>query len=159
MSVDRVIAEVDRAADEIVDFAARLVRIPTVNPPGEEYEACANVIGDQLRAHGAEVQLLPAIGRHEHTPQHPRGLGWTRDPFGAEIAGGKLYGRGSCDMKAGIAAAVFAVEAIRRSGITTTAPIEVSGTVDEESGGFAGVAWLAENRLLSRERTKAVIIR
>ena len=58
--------------DEIVDFAARLVRIPTVNPPGEEYEACANVIGDQLRAHGADVQLLPAIGRHEHTPQHPR---------------------------------------------------------------------------------------
>jgi succinyl-diaminopimelate desuccinylase len=38
------------------------------------------------------------------------------------------------------------------------APIEISGTVDEESGGFAGVAWLAENRWLSRERTKAVII-
>ncbi len=183
MSADRVIAEVDRAADEIVDFAARLVRIPTVNPPGEDYEACANVIGDQLRAHGAEVQLLPAIGRHEHTPQHPRinvvgrhdgtgpaihlnghfdvvpaGLGWTRDPFGGEIADGRLYGRGSCDMKAGIAAAVFAVEAIRRAGLTNTAPIELSGTVDEESGGFAGVAWLAENRLLSRERTRAVII-
>ena len=183
MSVDRVIAEVDRAADEIVDFAARLVRIPTVNPPGEDYEACAGVIGDQLRAHGADVQLLPAIGRHEHTPQHPRinvigrhdgtgpalhlnghfdvvpaGLGWTRDPFGGEIADGRLYGRGSCDMKAGIAAAVFAVEAIRRAGVRSTAPIEVSGTVDEESGGFAGVAWLAENRILSRERTKAVII-
>ena len=183
MSVDRVIAEVDRAADEIVDFAARLVRIPTVNPPGEDYEACANVIGDQLRAHGADVQLLPAIGRHEHTPRHPRinvigrhdgtgpavhlnghfdvvpaGLGWTRDPFGGEIADGRLYGRGSCDMKAGLAAAVFAVEAIQRSGLRPTAPIELSGTVDEESGGFAGVAWLAENRLLSRERTKAVII-
>jgi succinyl-diaminopimelate desuccinylase len=178
-----VIAEVDRAADEIVDFAARLVRIPTVNPPGEDYEACANVIGDQLRAHGADVQLLPAIGRHEHTPQHPRinvigrhdgtgpavhlnghfdvvpaGLGWTRDPFGGEIADGRLYGRGSCDMKAGLAAAVFAVEAIQRAGLSPTAPIELSGTVDEESGGFAGVAWLAENRLLSRERTRAVII-
>ena len=183
MSVDRVLAEVDRAAGEIVDFAARLIRIPTVNPPGEEYETCANVIGDQLRAHGADVQLLPAIGRPEHTSQHPRinvvgrhdgtgpaihlnghfdvvpaGLGWTRDPFGGEIADGRLYGRGSCDMKAGLAAAVFAVEAIRRAGFKNTAPIEVSGTVDEESGGFAGVAWLAENRLLSRERTKAVII-
>jgi len=185
VSVDRVIAEVDRAADEIIDFAARLVRIPTVNPPGEEYEACAGVIGDQLRAHGAEVQLLPAIGRVEHTPQHPRinvigrhagtsdgaaihlnghfdvvptGLGWTRDPFGGEIADGRLYGRGSCDMKAGLAAAVFAVEAIRRAGVRSAAPIEVSGTVDEETGGFAGVAWLAENRLLSRERTRAVII-
>ena len=182
---DRVLAEVARAADEIVDFAARLVKIPTVNPPGDEYEACANLIGDQLRAHGADVDLLPAIGRAEHTPQHPRinvigrlagsgsgpaihlnghfdvvptGLGWTRDPFGGEIVDGRLYGRGSCDMKAGIAAAVFAVEAIRRAGIKSAAPIEVSGTVDEESGGFAGVAWLAENGLLSRERTRAVII-
>jgi succinyl-diaminopimelate desuccinylase len=184
-NLDRVLAEVARAADEIVDFAARLVKIPTVNPPGDEYEACANLIGDQLRAHGADVDLLPAIGRVEHTPQHPRinvigrlagsgsgpaihlnghfdvvptGLGWTRDPFGGEIVDGRLYGRGSCDMKAGIAAAVFAVEAIRRAGIKTAAPIEVSGTVDEESGGFAGVAWLAENGLLSRERTRAVII-
>jgi succinyl-diaminopimelate desuccinylase len=184
-NIDRILAEVDRASDEIVDFAARLVRIPTVNPPGDEYEACASVIGDQLRAHGAEVDLLPAIGRIEHTPQHPRinvvgrhagsghgpaihlnghfdvvptGLGWTRDPFGGEIVDGRLYGRGSCDMKAGLAAAVFAVEALRRAGIKSAAPIEVSGTVDEESGGFAGVAWLAENRLLSRERTKAVII-
>ena len=184
-SVDRVLGQVDRARDEIIDFAARLIRIPTVNPPGSDYEACAAVIGDQLRAHGAEVQLLPAVGRDEHTAQHPRinvigrhggstegpavhlnghfdvvpvGLGWTRDPFGGEIADGKLYGRGSCDMKAGLASAVFAAEAIRRAGITTTAPIEVSGTVDEESGGFAGVAWLAEHRFLSRERTKAVII-
>ena len=184
-NLDRVLAEVARAADEIVDFAARLVKIPTVNPPGDEYEACANLIGDQLRAHGADVDLLPAIGRVEHTPRHPRinvigrlagagsgpaihlnghfdvvpaGLGWTRDPFGGEIVDGRLYGRGSCDMKAGIAAAVFAVEAIRRAGMTSAVPIEVSGTVDEESGGFAGVAWLAENGLLSRERTKAVII-
>ena len=108
------------------------------------------MIGDQLRAHGADVQLLPAIGRPEHTPQHPRinvvgrhgtatgpaihlnghfdvvpaGLGWTRDPFGGEIADGRLYGRGSCDMKAGLAAAVFAVEAIRRAGVKNAAPIE-----------------------------------
>lgn len=182
---DRIIAEVDRAAGEIVDFASRLVRIPTVNPPGEEYEACANAIGDQLRVHGAEVQLLPAVGRVEHTARHPRinvvgryegaakgpaihlnghfdvvpaGQGWTRDPFGGQIIDGRLYGRGSCDMKAGLAAAVFAAEAIRRAGVTHQAPIEISGTVDEESGGFAGVAWLAENRWISRERTKAVII-
>jgi len=182
---DRIIAEVDRAADEIVDFAARLVRIPSVNPPGEEYEACANAIGDQLRAHGADVHLLPAIGKVEHTSRHPRinvvgrhegrvkglavhlnghfdvvpaGQGWTRDPFGGEIVGDRLYGRGACDMKAGLAAAVFAVEAIRRAGVAHAAPIEISGTVDEESGGFAGVAWLAEHRWISRERTKAVII-
>src|ERR1044072_18907 len=57
-STDRTLAEIDRARDEIVDFAARLIRIPTVTPPGTEYETCAAIIGDQLRAHGAEVQLL-----------------------------------------------------------------------------------------------------
>ena len=61
-------------------------------------------------------------------------------------------------MKAGLAAAVFAVEALRRAGIAHTAPLEISGTVDEESGGFAGVAWLAEHGVLSRARTKTVII-
>lgn len=184
-AVDRVIAEVERARDEIVDFAARLVRIPTVNPPGADYEACASVIGDQLRAHGADVHLLPALGRVEHTPEHPRinvvgrhdgsssgpavhlnghfdvvpvGLGWTRDPFGGEVEAGRLYGRGSCDMKSGLAAAVFAAEAIRRAGVRHAAPIEISGTVDEESGGFAGVGWLAEQQWISRERTRVVII-
>ena len=183
--MDKVLAEVDRAAGEIVDFAARLIRIPTVNPPGEEYDACARAIGDQLRAHGAAVQLLPAVGRSEHTERYPRinvvgrhagssngpaihlnghfdvvppGHGWTRDPFGGEVVDGKLFGRGACDMKAGIAAAVFAVEAIRRAGAGHALPIEISGTVDEESGGFAGVAWLAEQRILSQERTRAVII-
>ena len=68
MPVDRVLAEIDRAADEIVDFAARLIQIPTVNPPGEAYEACANLIGDQLRAHGADVDLLPQV----HGPELQR---------------------------------------------------------------------------------------
>jgi succinyl-diaminopimelate desuccinylase len=180
---DRVLKEVDRSAEEIVDFSARLVRIPTVNPPGDEYEACANAIGDQLRAHGAAVTLLPALGREEHTPAHPRinvigrhegvgkaihlnghfdvvpaGDGWTGDPFSGEVRDGRLWGRGSCDMKAGLAAAVFAVEAIRRAGIAHRAPLEISGTVDEESGGFAGVAWLAEHGFISNQRTSAVII-
>ena len=184
-ALDRIVNEVDRARDEIIDFAARLIRIPTINPPGAEYETCAKVIGDQLREHGADVQLLPAIGRVEHTTDHPRinvvgrhdgtssgpavhlnghfdvvpvGFGWTRDPFAADVVDGRLFGRGSCDMKSGVAAAVFAVEAIRRAGIAHALPIEISGTVDEESGGFAGVGWLAEHRWISRERTKAVII-
>jgi succinyl-diaminopimelate desuccinylase len=61
-------------------------------------------------------------------------------------------------MKAGIAAAVFASEAIRRAGIELNGTVEISGTVDEESGGFAGVAWLAEHGRLSKDRTDYVII-
>jgi succinyl-diaminopimelate desuccinylase len=74
------------------------------------------------------------------------------------IRDGRIYGRGACDMKSGIAAAVYAAEAIRRAGLALDGTVEISGTVDEESGGFAGVAYLAEQRRLSRERVDYVII-
>jgi succinyl-diaminopimelate desuccinylase len=61
-------------------------------------------------------------------------------------------------MKAGIAAAVYAAEAIRRAGIELNGSVEISGTVDEESGGFAGVAWLARHQRLSAARQDFVII-
>jgi succinyl-diaminopimelate desuccinylase len=80
------------------------------------------------------------------------------DPFGGLVRDGKIFGRGVCDMKAGIAAAVFAAEAIARAGVQAPGTIEISGTVDEESGGFAGVAWLAECGRLSQARTDFVII-
>jgi succinyl-diaminopimelate desuccinylase len=88
----------------------------------------------------------------------PAGEGWTVDPFGGEVRDGRLYGRGSCDMKAGIAAAVFAVVAISRAGLELAGSVEVSGTVDEESGGFAGVAHLAQIGRIARARTPFVII-
>ena len=61
-------------------------------------------------------------------------------------------------MKAGIAAAVYAAEALRRADIQLAGGIEISGTVDEESGGLAGVAWLAEHGHLSASQTDYVII-
>jgi hypothetical protein len=73
------------------------------------------------------------------------GVAGMSEPFSGRIEGGRVYGRGSCDMKAGIAAALFAAEAIERAGIPLPGTIEISGTVDEESGGFAGVAWLAHH--------------
>jgi len=183
--VDRVLLEVERATDEVVDFTAAMIRIPTVNPPGEYYEECARFIGGRLEELGFAIEYFAAEGRPEHTARHPRlnvvgtraglrarptvhlnghfdvvpaGEGWTLDPFGGVVRDGKIYGRGSCDMKAGIAAAAFAAEAIRRAGVPVPGAIEVSGTVDEESGGFAGVAWLAEHGRLSSTRTDYCII-
>jgi succinyl-diaminopimelate desuccinylase len=88
----------------------------------------------------------------------PVGQGWTVDPFAALLRDGKLYGRGTADQKAGIAASIFAIEAIRRSGVRLAGTVEQSGTVDEESGGFAGVAWLAQLGLIHKDRTDYVII-
>ena len=183
--IDRIVDEIDRAADEIVRFTADLVRIPTVNPPGDDYEPCARWLGDQLAARGFDVEYITATDRPEHTRAHPRvnvvgtrrgdaagpvvhlnghfdvvpaGDGWTVDPFGGEVRDGRIFGRGVCDMKAGIAAAVFAAEAIRRAGVRLPGTIEISGTVDEESGGFAGVAWLCSTGRIAKTRTDYVII-
>jgi succinyl-diaminopimelate desuccinylase len=183
--IDRVERAVAASADEIVAFTSALVRVPTINPPGEAYDDCARLIGATLAACAFEVEYHVATGRPEHSAAYPRinvvgtrqgararprvhlnghfdvvpaGAGWTRDPFGGEVEDGRIYGRGACDMKAGIAAAVFAVEAIRRAGVALNGSVEISGTVDEESGGFAGVAWLAEQGRLHARHTDCVII-
>jgi succinyl-diaminopimelate desuccinylase len=182
---DRLLAEVERAREELVDLAAELVRVPTVNPPGEYYRECAELLGERLAACGFAVEYHVADGRPEHTPRYPRvnvvgrrrgagrrpcihlnghldvvpaGDGWSVDPFGGVVRDGRLFGRGSADMKGGLAAALIAVEALRRSGMPLRGTIEISGTVDEESGGDAGVRHLAELGLIGRDRTDHVII-
>jgi succinyl-diaminopimelate desuccinylase len=182
---DRVLGTIDTLTDEAVAFTSDLIRMPTVNPPGELYEECARFIGGMLARCEFEVEYHAAEGRPEHTRAHPRlnvigtrrgrslhplvhlnghfdvvpaGAGWTVDPFGGEVRDGRIWGRGSCDMKAGIAAAVFAAEAIRRAGVELAGSVEISGTVDEESGGFAGVAWLAHHGRISAARTDFAII-
>jgi succinyl-diaminopimelate desuccinylase len=86
------------------------------------------------------------------------GRGWTVEPFAAVVRDGRIYGRGACDMKGGLAAAIVAVEAILDEGLPWPGAIEISGTVDEESGGFGGVAWLAERGYFSAPRVDHVII-
>ncbi len=184
-AADRVLAAVEGLEDEAIAFTSALIRIPTINPPGEHYEDCARLIGETLATLDFDVEYHAAEGRPEHTARHPRlnvigtrhgrserplvhlnghfdvvppGEGWTVDPFGGQVRDGRIWGRGACDMKAGIAAAVFAVEAIRRAGVPLNGSVEVSGTVDEESGGFAGVAWLAQQKRISADRTDFAII-
>ena len=184
-AVEKLMAVIDDATEEMVDFTRDMLRIPTINPPGDAYVECAELIGRRLEMLGFTVDYPVADGLPEHTAAHPRmnvvglkqgrtmrplvhlnghfdvvpiGNGWTIDPFGGEVLNGRIYGRGSSDMKAGITAAIYAAEAIRRAGITMNGSVEISGTVDEESGGFAGMAWLARQGRLSADRTDAVII-
>ena len=184
-AVDRVLRSVEDSTQEIVEFTASLIRIPTVNPPGECYDDCARLVGKQLSAFGFDVDYIAAEGCPEHTKARPRtnvvglrrgrserplvhlnghydvvpaGGSWTLDPFAGIVRDGRIYGRGACDMKAGIASAVYAAEAIRRAGVELAGSIEISATPDEESGGFAGVAFLAEQHRISNSRIDYVII-
>ncbi len=180
-----VLARIDETLDEMIEFLSQLVRIPTINPPGENYVECAHLIGSKLDQFGYDVSYIEAGGLAECTPEYPRlnvvgrlpgaqrrpvlhfnghldvvppGRGWTVDPFSATIRDGRIYGRGVTDQKAGIAASIFAIEAIRRCGIRLNGTVEQSATVDEESGGHAGVAYLAEKGHFSSKSIDYVII-
>src|SRR5439155_3613262 len=111
-----------------------------------------NVVGSRRGGGGPVVHL------NGHIDVVPPGDGWTLDPFAGIVRDGRIFGRGVCDMKAGLAAAVYAAHAIARAGVTLPGTLEISGTVDEESGGFAGVAWLAEQGRIAKTRTDYVII-
>jgi succinyl-diaminopimelate desuccinylase len=182
---DAVRREVENAREEMVDFAAELVRVPSVNPPGDAYREAAEALGRRLAAFGFDVDYLVAADHPDHSDRHPRvnvvglrrgrglrpllhlnghldvvpaGDGWSLDPFSGVVRDGRLYGRGTSDMKAGIAAALYAAECVRRAGVALEGSVEVSGTVDEESGGFAGTAFLCETGRISSDRVDHVII-
>ncbi|RAP40905.1 succinyl-diaminopimelate desuccinylase [Rhodovulum viride] len=171
--------------DEVAALARDLIRIPTLNPPGRNYLEICEYLGERLAAKGFKVSYVRARGAPADSDAHPRwnmiarhegteggdcvhfnghhdvvevGHGWSVDPFGGEIRDGRVWGRGACDMKGGIAAAVLAAETFVATCPAYRGAVEISATADEESGGFGGVAWLAERGWFAPERVQHVII-
>jgi succinyl-diaminopimelate desuccinylase len=176
---------IDSRRDELVALTQDLIRFPTVNPPGEAYQPCAEFIGRRLMQRGFNVEYVHAAGTPGDSTRYPRinvvarrsghgagpcvhfnshidvvqaGAGWTLDPFAGVVKDGKVYGRGACDMKGGLASSIIAVEALLDSGMKLPGVLEISGTVDEESGGYGGVHFLAERGWFSAPRVDHVII-
>jgi acetylornithine deacetylase/succinyl-diaminopimelate desuccinylase family protein len=152
------------ARDEefLVDLTRRLVRIPTVNPKFEadpainreaelqrELRAVLDGIGMATESYdvfpdrpnltgslpGSEPRSLILCGHVDVVPVGERAL-WSVDPFGAEIRGRRLYGRGAIDMKSGVAAAVAVARAVREAGVSLEGRLDLHAVVDEEAGGF-----------------------
>ena len=176
---------IEAKTDDLVALTQDLIRFPTVNPPGEAYTPCAEYIGRRLQKRGFAVEYVRGEGTPGDSDRYPRtnvvariegrrpgptvhfnshidvveaGDGWTVDPFAAVVKDGRVYGRGTCDMKGGLAASIIAVEAYLETNPDFAGAIEISGTVDEESGGFGGVAYLARKGYFSRPRVDHVII-
>lgn len=178
-------AAIEARRDELIALTQDLVRIPTLNPPGENYLEICEYLSARLKPRGFDVELIRAhdtpgdsdryprwniVARYEgarrgdcvhfnsHTDVVDVGQGWTFDPFGGDLHDGKIYGRGTCDMKGGLAASIIAAEAFIDCCSDFSGAIEISGTADEESGGFGGVAYLAEKGYFSPDRVQHVII-
>lgn len=176
---------IDAKRDDLIALTQDLIRIPTLNPPGQDYRLICEYLDKRLSAHGFQTELVRAFGSPGDSEKYPRwniiarregkhagecvhfnshtdvvevGAGWTFDPFGGEISDGKIYGRGTCDMKGGLAASIIAAEAFIETHPDFAGAIEVSGTADEESGGYGGVAYLAEQGYFNPARVQHVII-
>ncbi len=106
------------------------------------------------------TQARPVLHFNGHMDVVPVGPGWSGDPFSGEVRSGRIYGRGASDMKGGIAAQVYAVEAIRRAGLRLLGTVEQSAVVDEESTGNrnAGMGLLIERGCITKEHTDYVVI-
>ena len=102
----------------------------------------------------------PLLHFNGHYDVVPAGDGWSVDPYGAEIREGRIYGRGVSDMKGGIAAQVYAVEALRRAGFRLRGTVEQGFVPDEESTGNrnAGMGFLVEQGYIHPQRTDYVVI-
>ena len=171
--IQSVFDQVDRDRDFVIRLTRDLVRIPTVNPkflvdPAVNREA-------DLQTHLAGVMEMIGLEteRWDVFPDRPNVIGtaaggdetslilcghvdvvpvgeesqWTIDPFGGEIRDGRLYGRGSLDMKGGLAATVAAVKAIRDAGIKLRGRLDIHAVVDEESGGAGALDAVAKGKL------------
>ena len=176
---------IENKRDDLIALTQDLVKIPTLNPPGENYLEICEYLKTRLRKSNFNIELIRANGSPGDSDKFPRwniisrregsgkgdcvhfnshtdvvdvGSGWSFDPFGAEINNGRIYGRGTCDMKGGLASSIIACEAFLELCPNFNGAIEISGTADEETGGYGGVAHLAKKGYFSPNRVQHVII-
>ena len=185
MTIPRLLKEIENRKSEIIQLTSELIKIPTVNPPGKNYREICEYLSNRLERSGFHVNILRAEGALADSDRYPRynliarhegtysgqcihfnshidvvnaGSGWTRDPFGGTTEDDKIFGRGSCDMKGGLASSIVAAEAFITIFPNYYGAIEISATADEETGGYGGVAWLAEKGHFSPKKVQHVII-
>src|SRR4029453_12954806 len=172
-----VLSRIDEG--ELIALTRDLVRIPSVYRPGQpdaNERAVAAHVEQWMRKERFEVEV------HEVAPGRPNVLGilgerdsgptllleghtdvvtegdaalWTRAPFGGDLVDGKIYGRGSADMKSGLAAAMIAAAAVKRSGVDLGGRLVVGALVDEE-GDMIGAKHLCTTPI-GRELAAAII--
>jgi succinyl-diaminopimelate desuccinylase len=177
-ALSQVLRKID--ADEVIELTRALVRIPSVYRPGDPEATEARVaafVESWFRREGFDVEVqdvapgrpnvIGSLGEKRsgqrslllegHTDVVTEGdpAEWSRPPFGAELVDGRIYGRGTADMKSGLAAAMVAAAAFRRAGVGLRGKLVVGALVDEEDG-MIGVRHLCQTAV-GRELDAAII--
>ena len=162
----KMIQVIEKRQNELIRLCSELIRAKSENPPGDVSDA-ANVCKSFLKQEGIKYQtfepekghvsVIGTVGKGKpslvlcgHIDVVPAGdiSKWTVNPYGGEVKQGKLYGRGSTDQKAGVAAQLMAVAAAKEFESDLCGKITVANVPDEEAQGPAGAIWLVENKKL-----------
>tara|TARA_Y100000591_G_scaffold5501_1_gene4420 strand:+ start:155 stop:1435 length:1281 start_codon:yes stop_codon:yes gene_type:complete len=182
---ENLLNEIEKRKEDLIDLTQKLIRIPTLNPPGNNYLEICEFLKKRMEKNGFETKLIRAYDTPGDSNKFPRwnlvsfkdgvnkgntihfnghtdvvetGNDWSVDPFEGKYIDGLIYGRGACDMKGGIAASIIAVECFVAVSPNYSGRIELSFTADEETGGYGGVAFLANEGYFSPDRISSVII-
>jgi acetylornithine deacetylase/succinyl-diaminopimelate desuccinylase-like protein len=149
--------------DEAVGLLQRLLRLNTVNPPGNE-TAAAELLREYLEANGVEVELYARTPERANLVARIRGAGdgpslcflshtdtvvanraeWSRDPWSGDLADDHVWGRGALDMKNQVAASAVAIASLAREGFRPSGDLVFVAAADEEVGTGFGLQWLCE---------------
>jgi succinyl-diaminopimelate desuccinylase len=157
--------------EEMAALVADLVAIPTENPPGRNYGACADFLEKTLRRAGLDCERFATSSSNDNRDDAPECLlamygsgerafyfhghydvvpAQSREQFQPTRKGHFVFGRGSCDMKGGIVAMLYAILALKELGAKPEHKIVLTLVPNEETGGEGGTAWLARQGLLGR---------
>ena len=160
-----MISRLAQQREEMASVLAELIAVPTENPPGKNYRACADLLERHLQACGLACERLAADLKAERSGYTPECLlatyGWgerllyfhghydvvpaqSPEQFQPLRKEHFVFGRGSCDMKGGIVAMIFAIRALRETGAELNGRIRLVLVPNEETGGKDGTAWLAQ---------------
>ncbi len=180
-TLQQLLEEVDASAAEIVELERQMIQIPTINtgvmPTGDE-TPLAEFIQDWFHQEGiTDTQILardPERGNiiavypgdeprtrlmfMSHTDVVPVEdySKWEHEPFGAEVSGGRIYGRGASDCKALLTSQMMAMAILKRNNVRLKHGLRLVSGADEEHGGRWGFGWLAEHHPESLESDYAV---
>jgi succinyl-diaminopimelate desuccinylase len=167
-------AWIDAHFDEQVRFLQELIRVPTDTPPGNNAPH-ADRAAELLRAMGLDAEKHPvpeaevraaglesitnlvvrrtygpgkSVLLNAHGDVVPPGEGWTHNPYGGEIAEGKIYGRAAAVSKCDFSTYAFAVRALEAVVQPKSGTVELLFTYDEEFGGEVGPGWLLKHKVI-----------
>ena len=148
--------------DEAVGLLQQLLRLNTVNPPGNETIA-AELLREYLQANGVEVELYartperanlvarlkggdgPSLCFLSHTDTVVADSDeWSRDPWSGDLAEDHVWGRGALDMKNQVAASAVAIASLAREGFKPPGDLVFVAAADEEVGKNFGLQWLCD---------------